>query len=66
MRVRGRHTGWRWACGTESRPIAEDAATQTVCMGAAEVLRGQGIEGFGSNAGLEQEISEGGVDVSRA
>lgn len=35
-------------------------------MGAAEVLRGQGIEGFGSNAGLEQEISEGGVDVSSA
>lgn len=56
-------------CGTESRPIAEDAATETVCMGAAEVLRGQGFEGFGSNAGLEQEIveiSEGGVDVSRA
>lgn len=46
------------------------------CVGAAEVLRGQDIEGFGSekkdfvsNAGLEQEIveiSEGGDDVSRA
>lgn len=59
--------------GTDSRPIAEDAATETVCMSAAEVLRGQGIEGFisekkdfVSNAGLEQEvveISEGGDDM---